>query len=192
MSSVARTRRSPGVRLGSLFRAVGMDGRADGGSVEMNASVAGQICESGSNLSKGKKLFHDADQHPPRFQQTGTSSTALETLNFDGSYISIVVQLSPVEAAKIAAGVDLIVHLEVTAEPALPVYLRAHFANEEGREVLHDLIVVASGTRDVRFNLDGLRIPVDLATSAWVDIIFSDPAGAALSFADLSLAILEQ
>ena len=101
----------------------------------------------------------------------------LRTPDFDGSYVSLVTELDADEAKRIGVGVELVAKIELSSTPEQPAYLRAHFSNEEGREVLHDLIVIAEGAREVRFNLDGLRIPLDLVTAAWVDLVFSVPKG---------------
>ena len=124
--------------------------------------------------------------------KSDSGKLTLRTQEFDGSYVSVVAELDPANAKRIGVGTDLVIHLEAEATPAIPAFIRAHFSNEEGREVLHDLIVVAAGPRHVRFNLDGLRIPIDLATIAWVDVIFSDPAGTELIFTQLTAEIAEQ
>jgi hypothetical protein len=148
--------------------------------------------ESGEYLLPGTRLFHDGDQRPPRISKSEDGEISLLTRDFDGSYVSLVAELDPASATQIAVGTDLVVKLDAVAAPAIPAFIRAHFSNEEGREVLHDLIVVEEGPREVRFNLDGLRIPVDLATIAWVDVIFSDATGTRLAFSRLTTEIEAQ
>ena len=58
--------------------------------------------------------------------------------------------------------------------------------------MLHDLIVLKDGPRSVRFNLDGLRIPLDLATTGCVDIVCSNPSGATLTVQKIALEIEPQ
>lgn len=166
---------------------------ADAAVAVTAVSVApGLACETGTQISPDIRLFHDADKTLPVFREPSGVGVALETNGFDGTYISQVIELDADMALEMRAGRNLIVDLEAEAEPAIPTYLRAHFSNEEGREQLHDLIVVATGPRTVRFNLDGLRLPLDLATTVWVDVIYSHPAGTALALMDLKLRIAEQ
>lgn len=153
---------------------------------------ARQACESGADLSPGVRLFHDGGDRPPTIKRQANGEVRVETQEFDGSYVSFVTDLAPELAQEIRAGINLKISLEASADRPMPVFIRGHFANEEGREVLHDLIVVEQGARVVRLNLDGLRIPIELATTAWVDVIFSNPPGAAITFRALTLEIEAQ
>ncbi|MEM9059190.1 MAG: DUF6478 family protein [Pseudomonadota bacterium] len=160
-------------------------------AARLNASSmapAPRLCESGEEIALGSKLFHDCVRNGPGIGQT-KNGLRIDCGAFDGSYVSLAVDLPAEQAAKIRVGMNLIVAFRAASSKALPVFLRAHFLNQEGREVLHDLIVIDSGARSVRFNLDGLRIPIDQPTSAWVDVILSDPAGTDVALEDIALEV---
>ena len=165
---------------------------AANGATAQVAPPQSQACESGTALVPGVRLFHDGSGRPPSVGDDNNGSTRVETAEFDGSYVSLVADLPPELASRIRPGVNLAIRIEVEADPALPVFVRGHFGNEEGREVLHDLIVLKDGPRTVRFNLDGLRIPLDLATTGWVDIVCSNPSGATLTVRKIALEIEAQ
>ncbi|MGD1923520.1 MAG: DUF6478 family protein [Paracoccaceae bacterium] len=148
-------------------------------------------CDSGAELSSGLKLFHDADWHRPGVGKTA-NSVRIDSAAFDGSYVSLAIDLPADQAARIRVGTELVVTFSAHSDRALPVFLRAHFRNDEGSEVLHDLIVIEAGARSVRFNLDGLRIPIDKPTTAWVDLILSDPTGTEVSIDGIRLDVRRQ
>lgn len=192
MSQTGRTAGGFGLGWPRLARRqVRSNGRISA-AMTSSAQAPGTVCETGTEIGPGIRVFHDAKDTPPVFRQPAGDGVALETDAFDGSYISQVIELDPKIAAQMRAGRDLVVNLQTEAEPAIPTYLRAHFSNEEGREVLYDLIVVETGPRVVRLNLDGLRIPLDLVTSVWVDVIYSNPAGTTLRLSGQSLSVEEQ
>lgn len=156
------------------------------------AAAPDQPAESGAELMRGVWIFHDGSDRPPSVGPTGDRRIQVRTAEFDGSYVSFVANLPPEMASEIRVGVNLLVRLDTEADPAVPVFVRAHFRNEEGREVLHDLIVLERGQRELRFNLDGLRIPLELATTAWVDAVCSNPDGVTLGLSSMTLEIEEQ
>ena len=156
------------------------------------ASATGEVIKNATTIANGLKLFHDAGDRPPVGRIVAETCVTLDATRFDGTWISLAADLPGDQARQIRAGMELVVRLNAEATPPVPTFIRAHFSNEEGREALHDLIVVATGKRIIRFNLDGLRIPVDLATSAYVDVIFSQPAGTRLSVQKIDLQVEEQ
>ena len=140
----------------------------------------------------GVQLFHDAKGHPPVFAGQGSGVVRFETGRTDASYLSFVAQVPPDTAAEIRVGVFLTIGLDISAEPARPAYIRAYFTNEGGSEELNDLIVLKDGPRTVRFNLDGLRIPLDVPTEVWVHVILAEPENVALSLRSFDVSIEEQ
>ena len=193
MSSASGARRSAAALFPVFRRKVAI--------VSGSTPIAAQSAQSAPNLkalkngdylSEKTRIFHDGADRLPQVSRSGDGRHSFETEAFDGSYVSIVAELDEQSASGIASGMDLVLHLEAASDPAAPAYVRAHFSNEEGREILHDLIVVENSPREVRFNLDGLRIPIDLATTAWVDIVFSDPSRLQLSLGSATLSIQDQ
>ena len=159
---------------------------------EIDRPLAGSACVTGITVAPGIRLFHDAVEHPPIFAGQTGDALRFETGPTDGTYLSFVADLALEIAEEIRAGVFLVIDLDASAEPAVPAHVRAHFTNGEASEVLNDIIVVKEGVRTVRFNLDGLRIPLELAMTVWVDVIFADPAETVLEFRNLTLSIEEQ
>ncbi len=140
----------------------------------------------------GVLLFHDAQAHPPVFAGQSEGAVRFETGRTDAGYLSFVAQVSSGAAAQIRAGVFLTAGLDISAEPARPAYIRAYFTNQDGSAELNDLIVLKDGPRTMRFNLDGLRISLDVPTKVWVHVILAEPEDVALSLRSFDVSIEEQ
>ena len=152
----------------------------------------GESCESGTIVLPGVQLFHDAGAHPPVFAGQTGGALRFRTGATDAGYVSFVAELQSDQTAQFRVGVFLIIDLDISAEPARPVYIRAYFANEGGDTELNDLIVLKECPRTVRFNLDGLRIPLDVRTDVWVHVILADPANVELSLRRFEVSVVEQ
>ena len=153
---------------------------------------AGSGCKSGVVVRPGVQVFHDADARLPVFTGSADETLRFETCATDASYLSFVSELSADLTSRIRVGMFLVLDLDLSAEPAHPAYVRADFTNEGGGEELHDLIVLKDGHRIVRFNLDGLRIPLDRKTDVWVHVILPEPANIALSLRGFEVSFVEQ
>lgn len=141
---------------------------------------------------QGIRLFHDAEMHPPIFAARIGDTLQFRTGQTDGTYLSFVTELPPEMAALIRVGVYLTTQIDISAAPPRPAYVRAYFTNAGGSAELNDLVVLKDGRRTVRFNLDGLRIPLDLPTEVWVHVILADSAETVLELVNLTLSIEEQ
>lgn len=141
---------------------------------------------------QGIRLFHDAEIHPPIFAAQTGDALQFRTGQADGTYLSFVTKLPPETAALIRVGVYLTTRIDISAAPPRPAYVRAYFTNAGGSAELNDLVVLKDGRRTVRFNLDGLRIPLDLPTAVWVHVILADSAETVLELVNLTLSIEEQ
>lgn len=141
---------------------------------------------------QGIRLFHDAEMHPPIFAARIGDTLQFRTGQTDGTYLSFVTELPPETAALIRVGVYLTTQIEISADPPRPAYVRAYFTNAGGSAELNDLVVLKDGRRTVRFNLDGLRIPLDLPTEVWVHVIVAEPGNNDLAFSALDVSVEEQ
>lgn len=154
--------------------------------------------QSGSEICPGLRLFHDAgpgavfswSQTLGAFARPAADpGLRLTVYDFPGSFVSIVAEV-PAEAAS-ALGPGRKVGVEIEATPLRPLtcFLRLNLTGDSARETLHETLVLATGTREVDFDLDGLEIGAGACRAAWLDIILHAPRMCRIDIARLVLSI---
>lgn len=141
-------------------------------------------------LCSGLELFHDASSDDTGPAGPGSSGIALALAAFDGSYVSLAATPDDQTMTALGPGRVLRVEMETTASRPLACFLRLNLKFEEAAQVLHEAIIITDGPRRVDFDLAAAIEPYDDDTRAWVDIIFTDPAGRTLTIADLRLKVV--
>jgi hypothetical protein len=142
------------------------------------------------NLCPGLELFHDASSEATGPAGSANGEIALALTGFDGSYVSLAA--TPDAGTLAALGPGRLLRIEMLAKASRPIvcYLRLNLEFEEDSLILHETIMVETGLRRVDFDLAAATEPYADDTRAWVDIIFSDPAGRILTISDLRLKVV--
>lgn len=152
--------------------------------------------ENGAQLTPDLTLFHDCPRAEMILRQAMAPGTApapfaliLDTLHFEGSFLSLVTSLPETEAAALNDRNILRVELSMTSSAPTKLYGRLNM--EQGpntAQMLSEFSEPAEGSSHVAFDLaySGLRDqPVD---RAWIDLIVERPAMMRLTLHDVLMS----
>lgn len=143
------------------------------------------------DICPGLTLFHDADNSQFYWKQGDGPSLVMTTYRFTGTYLSIAASLSEEMIDALGPGRHVAVRISATASRPMTVFVRLNIDVPGGREVLHEALVLDAGERWTLFDLDGARGALDLATAAWLDVIFSDPSMSEVSIDALDVDLID-
>ena len=143
--------------------------------------------ESGTVIGEGVTTFHDAVQR--NFAFRCLDRTLLLTIyQFAGSYLSIAVDLPAAMRTRMRPGWRLTARLDTDATRPVTTFVRLNLNHRQTKRVLHEVVVIDQGTRDVGFDLDAVEPGW---TGAWLDIIFSHPRMSEICLRGVSLGFEE-
>lgn len=181
LDDVARTKGAPvvGVASTSLFH---------------RRAVAGWGAnpESGTELAPGLKLFHDAERAAFSWRQRpiaggGHYGLSFTVYEFDGAFLSLVVEVPDDDLPIIAAHRTLQLSFSVAATRPLTLYARLNFQRDADHTALHDAMIVRDGSYTACFEQLTDEAELRVGTSVWADLIFAKPAMVEFEISDLAL-----
>ncbi|NIZ11147.1 hypothetical protein HCZ97_17155 [Pseudooceanicola sp. HF7] len=154
------------------------------------------VLHSGEELGAEVQLFHDCDWpevilHQMRNQREDVLAPyclRMEVFGFEGSFLSLAVNL-PQEAATGLTRRHLVsVSADVTLERPVPIYARLNIKHGPNTEQLVEPLPWHSEESLVEFDLAYSSINEKRIEQVWVDIIFDDPAMNAVILRDLTFS----
>ncbi|MFQ6553635.1 DUF6478 family protein [Aestuariibius insulae] len=141
-------------------------------------------------------LFHDCDRSEIAVRQIRNSGEddlapyglRMEILGFDGSFLSIVIELPP-EAVE-GLGKRHLIRLEAAVETERPLSVYARFNVQHGpnSDQLTEGLPVERDGAVVEFDLGYSEINEKRVDRAWLDVIFEQPALNQIVLRDLTLS----
>ena len=143
----------------------------------------------GEEICNDLTLFHDAGNSLFYWSQGRAPSLVLTTYQFLGTYVSLAAGMPAATVASLGPGSRIDVKMKITSTRPLTTFLRLNLDLPEGRELLHETLVIDRSDKHARFDLAGARGSVDSARNAWLDIIFSDPSMSEIAIKDLQLNV---
>ncbi|WP_339108854.1 DUF6478 family protein [Thioclava sp. GXIMD4216] len=146
---------------------------------------------SGCCLGEDLTLFHDCPLQQLSLRQIRNSGrpspfgAELEVFGFQGSFLSLVVDLPPeaVQGFRLHHLVQL--GLDVRMEEARPVYCRFNIQHGPNSDQLVSQMPVGGGV--VQFDLAYTKLNEKRLEKAWIDLIFEAPAMNKITLQDLTL-----
>ena len=175
--SVSKMRTGRYVLGGRFPGARSMVSRMDhGGSRDLldGARLSGQFWQPqpGAALGRGLALHHDAATHLSGIAARD-GGLVLTIYQFEGSYLSLAVTLPEAMIGHLRPGRRLKVEIDAQVSRPLTTFLRLNLDASARRQELHEVVVLDTGARSGRFDLDaaGETPPA----SAWLDVVFARP-----------------
>lgn len=142
---------------------------------------------SGSVIAAGVRIYHDAGLQNVLVSRPATG-LLLTVYQFDGSYLSLAVDVPGAVRGRLRPGWRLAAELTASASRPVTTFLRLNLESPSGGQALHEVVVVETGPRTAVFALDAVN---NGWSSAWLDIIFSHPRMAEIHVQGLSLNFQE-
>lgn len=151
---------------------------------------------TGQALVPGVSLFHDATAASATIAQTATPDAdaphglAMDVGAFDGSFLSLALDLPAGGIAGISRRHLLGVSFRLDAPPAAKVFARFNLRHGPNTEtLLRELPETreATGRIPVEFDLAYIEMNERRVTAAWIDVIFQQPAQTGFRIDDLVL-----
>ncbi len=144
----------------------------------------------GTGINPGLDLYHDAETAEYASVLTGDGSLVLTIYQFDGSYLSLVAAMPGPLLGRLRSGGKVRLRLTADCTRPLTAFARVNLKTVEQSEMHHETVVISHGPRIVDVAMDGVRLPLDQLTAAWVDVIFSEPEMIEIAFSELSLEVI--
>lgn len=145
---------------------------------------SGDLPPSGTRVRPGLRLFHDLIRGRLAVE-TGADALRMVATGCEGGYVSLSLDVPAADPPVTRAIAGVSIGLAATTAPALRCDLRLNLNHAGQMAQFHDTIVLAEGSRAVRFDTrsetgDGAR-----PDSAWVDLILSEPRNFDLTISGL-------
>ena len=131
---------------------------------------------SGTEIADSITLFHDAAAGAFACTVGSGPWIRLTAYRFEGSYLSLAMNLRKSDLRRVRPGTDLLFGLNAAATRPMTVYTRLNLRSAERTETLYETVVLHERRHDLRFALDGIRLPYGRIAGGWLDLIFSEPA----------------
>ena len=144
---------------------------------------------SGTQISDRITLFHDADDGNFACVVGHDPFVRLTLYQFSGTYLSLAVALRKSDLRQARPGTELQLSMPARLTRPMTIFARLNLRTPEQTETLYETLVLYEHRPDIRFPLDGVRVPHDQIEAGWVDVIFSDPAMAEVNLASLDVSV---
>lgn len=131
---------------------------------------------SGREVTDRVTLFHDASDALFTCTVGGDAWVRLTLYQFGGSYLSLAAGLRKSDLRQLRPGTVMTYSLDASATRPLAVFARLNLRSAEQTETLFETIVLHQEPHELRFALDGVRVPFSQVNAGWLDLIFSDPS----------------
>ncbi|SFH09333.1 hypothetical protein SAMN04488020_106219 [Palleronia marisminoris] len=147
---------------------------------------------SDTPLGDAAKVFHDCtlseisvSQRPGLGRAAAPFVLAVEVLDFEGSFLSLAVDLPP--AATEGLTLSHIIQLSMTVEAERPIAIFARLNVKHGPNVEQMVreLDLPEAAAELEFDLAYSGIAEARAERAWIDIIFDDPRMNRVEFGDM-------
>ncbi|MBW7922918.1 MAG: hypothetical protein H3C51_12580 [Rubellimicrobium sp.] len=156
------------------------------------AGLAGAA--SRTRIGDGITLFHDCAESGLTLRQIQGAADgpafalALDVLDFDGSFLSLAIDLPPGAVAGLQRRHLVGLALDLAAERAAEIFARLNIRHGPNTEQQVRELPASSGRVTVEFDLAYTRLNEKRVEAAWLDLIFDKPAMNRIVLGDLTLA----
>lgn len=149
---------------------------------------------NGDVIGPGIKVFHDCSESELTFRQIRNRheddltafGLQMDVLGFDGSFLSIVVDL-PDDAADGLRKRDIVsVQMRISAERPAPLFARLNIRCGPNTEQLVQEVALDKPDASVDFDLAYADVSENRIEAMWLDLIFDDPTMNQLRIRDLT------
>ena len=149
--------------------------------------------DSGTALGDGARLFHDCALSEITVRQSSArtySGTApfgldVDVLNFNGSFLSFVVELPDASVAGLTLNHVVHVTLRIEAERPMEIFTRLNVKHGPNTEQIVREVDMRHAAPEMEFDLAYTEIAEPRIERAWIDIIFGDPRMNRVSLRDM-------
>lgn len=146
----------------------------------------------GSELAEGVKLFHDCPRAEIvcREMPSGgaASALALEVFGFEGSFLSVAVDLPEAAARTLERRHVVVAFLDIEAERPVEVFARLNIRHGPNTDQIVRSIPPENGRATAEFDLALTQINERRIEGAWLDLILSAPGMNRFLLRDLVLS----
>lgn len=150
----------------------------------------------GTPISADTKLFHDCPLAECSLRQVrnigaedgAPFAVALDVLAFEGSFLSLAVELPDEGSDGLKRRHVVTVTLDAVAERATDFFARLNVRHGPNTEQLVLEGTLGDGAVEVEFDLGYSAIEAGMVTRAWVDLILEEPAMNRVLFRDVTLS----
>lgn len=150
--------------------------------------------DSRARLGTELTLFHDCARPDLSLRQSRTPAgpapfgLVLEVFRFDGSFLSLVLDLPEVGARGMRLDHLLRLDMRLTLERPIEVFCRLNIQHGPNTEQLVRELPLYKAESHVDFDLGYTRLNEKRIEKAWIDLIFEGPQMNRIAIADLTLA----
>lgn len=152
--------------------------------------------ESGAELARDLRLFHDCKTSEITARQTRNTETAdlspqglaIDVYGFDGSYLSLVLELPESAVRGLKARHVLRISTLLEIERPVEVFARLNIRHGPNTEQIVRQLPQGPGQRFTEFDLSQSRLRESRLDRAWIDLIFDRPEMNRIGLRDLTLA----
>ncbi len=150
---------------------------------------------SGVELGQGAKLFHDCplaeitigQRRNPRREHLAHYAMALDVLRFQGSFLSLALDLPDAALSGLSRGHVLTADFDTQSDRPLGIYVRLNLrCGPNVATMLREVPRDGSGTA-VEFDLAYSDLDAARLEAGWIDVMFEAPAMMGLILRDLTL-----
>ena len=151
--------------------------------------------ENGTELGAGVKLFHDCPRAEIALGQrsnraapmTAPYGLALDVMGFEGSFLSLVLDLPHAAVVGMTKAHVLRVDVAHKADRAVGIFVRLNLrCGPNTATMLREVPRDGSGS-SVEFDLAYSDMDAERLEAAWIDVMFEDPAWLGIYIRDLTL-----
>ena len=159
--------------------------------------VAGLTVSAGrTELAEGATLFQDCRQPEIcllQLRNTGEGDTAscalrLEVFRFDGSFLSLVLDLPDSAAEGLKLRHLIRVEARIESDKPRPVYARLNIRHGPNVEQIPRQLELSEGQMIVDFDMAYSGVNEKRIEKLWIDLIFDDPAMSQIILRDLTVS----
>lgn len=147
---------------------------------------------SGTAVAADTRLYHDGKRAEIAFDQTGQAPGALgldlKVGNFDGSYVSLAIDLPAEGLARMTPRHLADVALRLATAKPISAYVRLNL--QHGPNTAQPVAALAAGLEGTTFDLAYCGLTAQPIRAGWVELIFDFPAHNQITLTALSLAVL--
>lgn len=150
--------------------------------------------ETRAQLGTEVTLFHDCTRSELTMRQIRNAAgpapfgLALDIFRFDGSFLSLVLDLPETGATGLRLSHLLRLDLQITLERPIEIYCRLNVQHGPNTEQLVRELPLYQAETYVDFDLGNTKLNEKRIEKAWIDLIFEGPQMNRIAITDLTLA----
>ena len=151
---------------------------------------------SGAPLGESAKMFHDCSRSEITLRQTtgrayaasAPYGLAFDVLQFEGSFLSLVIDLPPAATEGLTLSHIVHVSLQVQAEKEIEIFARLNVKHGPNTEQVVREVDMRHSSPELAFDLAYTALEERRIEAAWIDIIFGNPAMNRVELTDLVIS----